>query len=208
MSDFTAKKDNEIMFPEKKGVDYSKLQLTPEGEYSITKRQDGQKILKHMLDVTGTSELSVTDLTGNVGGDTILFALNFDHVDSIEISKENFDVLKHNVREYKLKNVTLHHGDSTKVFRWQTDILYIDAPWGGPDYKTKKKLDLYLGKERVDKFVGLILQQEWAPEYIFLKVPRNYNFARLDFPGITKYKFPIRGYFLVYLEKNGLSETE
>lgn len=192
------------IFPEKKGVVYSKLQLTPEGEYSITKRQDGQKILKYILDVTGTTELSVTDLTGNVGGDTILFALNFDHVDSIEISKENFDVLKHNVREYKLKNVTLHHGDSTKVYRWQTDILYIDAPWGGPDYKTKKKLDLYLGKERLDTFVKLILEQEWAPTYIFLKLPRNYNFSRLDLPGIKKHKYPIRGYFLVYLEKNGL----
>lgn len=192
------------IFPEKKGVVYSKLQLTPEGEYSITKRQDGQKILKYILDVTGTTELTVTDLTGNVGGDTILFALNFDHVDSIEISKENFDVLKHNVREYKLKNVTLHHGDSTKVYRWQTDILYIDAPWGGPDYKTKKKLDLYLGKERLDTFVKLILEQEWAPTYIFLKLPRNYNFSRLDLPGIKKHKYPIRGYFLVYLEKNGL----
>ena len=43
------------MFPEKKGVDYSKLILTPEGEYSITKRKDGQKILKHILDITGNN---------------------------------------------------------------------------------------------------------------------------------------------------------
>lgn len=202
MSDFTNERYNEIMFPEKKGVDYSKLILTPEGEYSITKRHDGQKILKYILDIVKTPHLTVTDLTGNVGGDTILFALNFEHVDSIEITKENFDALKHNVREYKLKNVTLHHGDSTKLFRWYTDILYIDAPWGGPEYKTKKKLDLYLGKERLDLFVELILQQEWTPKYVFLKLPRNYNFSRLDFEGIKKYKFPIRGYFLVYLEKN------
>jgi hypothetical protein len=208
MSDFPIDRHNEIMFPEKEGVDYSKLVLTPEGEYSITKRQDGQKILKHMLDTTGTPQLTVTDLTGNVGGDTILFALNFDHVDSIEISKENYDALRHNVREYKLKNVTLHHGDSTKVFRWQTDILYIDAPWGGPDYKTKKKLDLYLGKERMDLFLKLVLQQKWAPKYVFLKLPRNYNFARLDYPGIKKHKFAIRGYFLVSLEKNGLSDEK
>jgi hypothetical protein len=104
--------------------------------------------------------------------------------------------------------VTLHHGDSTKVFRWQTDILYIDAPWGGPDYKTKKKLDLYLGKERMDLFLKLVLQQKWAPKYVFLKLPRNYNFGRLDFPGIKKQKFAIRGYFLVSLEKNGLSDEK
>ena len=89
MSDFTAQRYNEIMFPEKKGVNYSNLILTDEGRYSITKRKDGQKILKHILNITGTNELEVTDLTGNVGGDTILFGLNFDRVDSIELSKEN-----------------------------------------------------------------------------------------------------------------------
>jgi len=202
MSDFTAEKHNEIMFPEKKGVDYSKLLLTPEGEYSITKRKDGQRILKHILDIVGTRKLEVTDLTGNVGGDTILFALNFDRVDSIEISKENFDVLQHNVREYKLKNVALYHGDSLKIFRWQTDILYVDPPWGGPEYKEKENLDLYLGKERLDIFLKLILQQDWAPTYVFLKLPKNYNFSRLEFPGIKVKKFSIRSYFLVYLDKN------
>jgi len=200
MSDFTDEKHNEIMFPEKKGVEYSNLLLTPEGEYSITKREDGQKILKYILDIVGTTHLEITDLTGNVGGDTILFALNFDRVDSIEISKENYEALKHNVKEYKLKNVKLHFGDSTKIFRWQTDILYIDAPWGGPGYKTKKNIDLYLGKERLDLFLELILKQEWSPKYVFLKLPKNYNFDRLNFPDVNVYKFRIRGYFLVYLQ--------
>jgi len=203
MSDFIIKKHKEIMFPEKKGVNYDNLKLTEEGEYSITKRADGQLILKHMLDIVDLpKEKHVTDLTGNVGGDTILFALNFESVDSIELKKDNYDVLKHNVDEYELDNVVLHHGDSTKIFRWQTDILYVDAPWGGPEYKKKKKMDLYLGKERLDKFLDLILMQDWRPEYVFLKLPRNYNFDRLDkLPNIfKKEKFPIRGYFLVSLE--------
>ena len=202
MSDFPNKRYNEVMFPEKKGVDYSKLLLTPEGEYSITKRKDGQKILKHILDITGSPHLEVTDLTGNVGGDTILFGLNFDRVDSIEISQENFDALKHNVKQYKLKNIALYYGDSTKIYRWQTDILYVDPPWGGPSYKEKENIDLYLGDERIDLFLKLILQQDWAPTYTFLKLPPNYNFSRLEFSGITVKKFPIRKYFLVYLEKN------
>ena len=200
MSDFTAEKYNEIMFPEKKGVNYSKLILTPEGEYSITKRKDGQKILKHILNITETTELEVTDLTGNVGGDTILFALNFNRVDSIELSKENYEALEHNVKEYKLKNVVLYQGDSTKIYRWQTDILYIDPPWGGPDYKEKENLDLFLGKERIDIFLKLILIQDWCPLYIFLKLPKNYNFSRLEFPSVKLHKFPIRSFFLVYLE--------
>lgn len=188
------------MFPEKKGVDYSKLILTAEGEYSITKRKDGQKILKHILDITGTRHLDVTDLTGNVGGDTILFALNFDRVDSIEINKENFDALKNNVKEYDLKNVKLYHGDSTKLYRWETDILYLDPPWGGPSYKEQTKLDLFLGKERIDLFLEKIFMQDWKPRYTFLKLPSNYNWERFEIPGIKIHKFPIRKYFLVYLE--------
>lgn len=181
-------------FPRKSGVDYTKLKLTPEGEYSITKRKDGETLLKHMRSVLKTTkDKHITDLTGNVGGDTILFGLNFKKVDSIEINPENFDVLKNNVDVFDLKNVKLHQGDSTKVFDWNTDVLYIDAPWGGPDYKEKKELDLYLGDKRVDEFVKEIKDKA---KYIFMKVPRNYKFDR--FENIEKFK--IRGYYLILVK--------
>ena len=193
----------DVMFPEKAGVDYTALKMTPEGEYSITKRADGKKLLQKMISVIGsTKRKHITDLTGNVGGDTILFGLNFGHTDSIEINKENYDVLAHNVATYKLKNVTLHYGDSTKLYRWKTDVLYLDPPWGGPDYKEKEHMDLYLGKERVDEFLGSILDQKWRPRFVFMKLPRNYNFDRLtELPNILKiHKFQIRGFFLIGLE--------
>jgi 16S rRNA G966 N2-methylase RsmD len=191
------------VFPEKVGVDYSALMMTPEGEYSITKRADGKKLLQKIVSVVGsTKRKHITDLTGNVGGDTIMFSLNFGHVEAIEIDKDNFEALKNNVKVFKLKNVTLHQGDATKLFRWKTDILYVDPPWGGPDYKEKQNLDLYLGKERIDEFISLILQQEWRPHYVFIKLPRNYAFERLrNLPNVVKeHKFAIRGFFLVGLE--------
>jgi len=137
------------LFPDKKNIDFSKLKLTEEGKYSITKKQDSQQILKHIceiIDPLKPSELELTDLTGNVGGDTINFGLHFKLVHSIEMSDENFEVLKNNVKVYDLKNIRLYHGNSLKIYNWKTDILYIDAPWGGPDYKLieMNKLDLYL----------------------------------------------------------------
>jgi hypothetical protein len=146
-----------------------------------------------------TKRKTITDLTGNVGGDTILFGLNFLHVDSIELDKQNFEALKHNVETFQLKNVTLHQGDSTKLFNWKTDVLYLDPPWGGPSYKEQEKLDLYLGDVRVDMFLEKILQEEWRPRFIFMKLPRNYNFDRLEeLPNIKKIiKFRIRGFYLV-----------
>lgn len=189
----------ETMFPEKQGVDYSALRMTPEGEYSITRRADGKKLLQKMISVVGPAKSKhITDLTGNVGGDTILFGLHFGFVDSIELDEENFEALKNNVKTFKLKNVNVYHGDSTRLFRWKTDVVYIDPPWGGPDYKEKKNLDLFLGDERLDIFLDTVLEQEWRPNYIFMKLPRNYNFERLAMlPNVQEvYKFPIRGFFL------------
>ena len=190
----------EEMFPKKKGVEYGTLHMTPEGEYSITRRKDGEKLLEHMKTVIGsTKRKTITDLTGNVGGDTILFGLNFLHVDSIELDKQNFEALKHNVETFQLKNVTLHHGDSTKLFNWKTDVLYLDPPWGGPSYKEQENLDLYLGDVRVDTFLERILEEEWKPRFIFMKLPRNYNFERLEsLPNIKNIiKFRIRGFYLI-----------
>jgi len=200
---FKSTRKLDTMFPEKEGVDYEKLKLTPEGEYSITRRADGHKLLQKIVSIVGSPKNKhITDLTGNVGGDTILFGLNFKKVDSIEYNEDNFAALKHNVREYDLKNVKLHFGDSTKLYDWYTDVLYIDPPWGGPDYKEKTNMDLFLGDIRIDEFIEEILEESWKPKYIFLKLPRNYNFNRLsDLEQVKKYhKFTIRSFNLVCLE--------
>jgi predicted RNA methylase len=189
----------DTMFPEKKGVDYTKLKITQEGEYSMTRRQDSKKIIQKMLTLIGNTNKHITDLTGNVGGDTIMFGLHFKSVDSIEYNQENFEALKNNVEVYGLKNVKLHFGDSTRIYNWHTDVLFIDPPWGGPDYKEKENLDLYLGDVRVDMFVNHVMEQSWKPLYIFLKLPRNYNFERFSLiPKI--HKFAIRNYTLVGIE--------
>ena len=189
------------MFPKKAGVDYDKLQMTEEGEYSITKRRDGEKLIQIMKDtVKNLKAKTITDMTGNVGGDTILFGLHFKHVDSYELKAENFEALKNNVEVFKLKNVELYHGDSVKsIPDIETNVVYIDAPWGGPEYKEKKDLDLFLGKKRVDELVKVILEDS---DYLFLKVPANYNFSRLDSLGLKWEKHKIRGFYVVCLFAN------
>jgi hypothetical protein len=191
------------LFPKKNGIDYSKLKMTPEGLYSITRQKDGIVILKHMKSILKSfQDKSITDLTGNVGGDTILFGLNFKSVDSIEINPENYEALENNVKVYDLNNVKLHLGDSTKLYNWDTDVLYMDAPWGGPDYKKQKSVDLYLGDLSIDLFIKEICNRSNRPKYIFLKVPGNYKFEnifKLNKSNNIKYikKFNIRSYNLI-----------
>jgi predicted RNA methylase len=190
----------EDVFPLKEHIDFTKLKLTAEGEYSVTRRRDADRIINIIKQVVGDLKTkTITDATGCVGGDTIHFGLNFGHVETIEVKKENYDVLLNNVGVYGLTNVTFHNNDATEIFNWKTDVLYIDPPWGGPQYRDKKDLDLYMSTKRLDQWLEEILLRKNRPSYIFLKLPENYNFRRFNFLSnvdcIRPYR--IRKYILV-----------
>ena len=192
----------EDVFSHKEGVDYSRLLLTPEGFYSITRRRDGQKLigfLRQMIPDIGKK--TITDATACVGGDTMLFSLWFKKVESIEWKRDNLTVLRNNVDVFGATNVVIHEGDATRVFDWRTNVLYIDPPWGGPNYLARNNIDLWVGSSRVDNWVEEVLKRNDRPEYIVLKLPRNYNFTRLTFqPNVDETHFyHIRNFVIVLL---------
>lgn len=190
------------VFPLQEGIDYKKLKLTEEGQYSVTRRRDADRIisiLKSILKDTKTK--TITDATGCVGGDTIHFGINFKQVDTIEINLKNLEALENNVSVYELKNVSFHHGDSTLIFDWKTDVLYIDPPWGGPNYKDIPNLDLYMSSKRIDEWLEEILLRKNRPGHIVLKLPQNFNFVRFNFLSNVETIKPyrIRSYVLVVI---------
>lgn len=192
----------EDLFPRKEGLDYAKLKITDEGLYSITRWRDADKIMNVLRYVLkNINNMTITDATACIGGDTLNFASSFEHVHSIEVSDDNFNVLTNNVNIYGFKNVTLYHGDSTQIFNWNTDVLYIDPPWGGKDYKKHKNLDLKLSSKRLDVWLEGVLSRKNRPQYVVLKLPVNYNFNRLNFlinvDNIRPYR--IRSYVLVII---------
>jgi predicted RNA methylase len=192
----------EDLFPQKEGIDYSRLKITEEGSYSITRRRDAERIM-NILNATfkNIKELTITDVTACIGGDTLNFALRFKHVHSIELNGENFEALTNNVKVYGCNNVTLYHADSVKLFNWNTNVLYLDPPWGGKDYRQHKDLDVYMSDKRLDEWLEEILFRKNRPQYIVLKLPSNYNFKRFNFlvnvDNINPYQ--IRSYVLVII---------
>jgi len=190
----------EDIFPQKEDVNYSLLRLTQEGMYSVTKRKDGEQIIQIMKSVFRTlDDKTITDATACVGGDTINFALHFKQVESIEYNKYNFEVLKNNIEVFGLHNVKLHYGDCIDVYRWASDVLYIDPPWGGPEYKTLDHVDLFLGYTRLDDWLEEVLSGPYRPMAVFLKVPNNYNSISLQFLsnviGVRSYR--VRTYCII-----------
>jgi hypothetical protein len=190
----------EDIFPRRENVDYTKLKVTEEGVYSITRKRDSERIMSIIrYTVKDVDKKVITDATGCIGGDTIQFGLSFKHVHSIELKKNNFDVLTGNVNVFDLKNVTTYNGDCVKLFTWNTDVLYVDPPWGGPDYKSKVNMDLSIGSVRIDTWLDTILIRRNRPSFIFLKLPHNYNFKRLNllFNVDMIRPFRIRNYVLI-----------
>jgi hypothetical protein len=191
----------EDMFP-RGSVDYSRLHVTDEGSYSITRRRDAEYIIQIIKTTVPDCETkSITDATGCIGGDTLNFAGVFREVHSIELNADNFKALKNNVEIYGFTNIQLYHGDCTELYKWASDVLYIDPPWGGPNYRTIENLNLYLGKIRLDVWLEDILSGPYRPSFVFLKVPLNYNIKPLQFliniRGIRTFR--IRTYNLICL---------
>jgi hypothetical protein len=197
------------LFPYKKGVDMRDVALTEEGAYSYTKRADGEKTIEFFRTHMGSlKKYTILDGTANVGSDTILFGLNFKDVHGIEYNPENFKALMHNVGLYGLRNTHIHLGDTTKLYnKWCTDILYLDPPWGGPEYKEATELDLYLGEERVDEFLRMKIlgpRRRCYPRWIALKLPANYAWSRLfNMPHVTEcHCLAVRGYRILLMKTN------
>ena len=193
----------EDLFPSYEGLRPELLNITDEGRYSITRPRDSEQILK-IIDssVEDIDKKMITDATACVGGDTINFARHFKKVIAIEMNEQNYIALQKNTRVYSLENVDVLWGDSTILFNWYTDVLYIDPPWGGPKYKNHRNLVFYLSNVRLDKWIEHIVQRKNRPRHIFLKLPSNYNFSTLLFlPNVLNVKYhSIRKFILVEMQ--------
>ena len=166
------------IFPDYDNVDKSKLELTDESIYSVSKINGANFTIEKIIDYLKSNNITITDGTANVGSDTIMFGLNFEKVNSVEIDDATYKALKNNVEQYKLKNINVVKGDiNNEINNLEQDVIYLDAPWGGRDYTKFDKLKLYLGNKEILDFV---LEHNKKAKLFVLKVPYNYDFEYLE----------------------------
>uniref|UniRef100_A0A6C0BIR1 Trimethylguanosine synthase n=1 Tax=viral metagenome TaxID=1070528 RepID=A0A6C0BIR1_9ZZZZ len=122
----------------------------------------------------------ITDATSHVGGNTLSFHLSgFKTVHSVEIDPQICQMLIHNLQTYHLPTEHVHYGDYVAICRdLRQDVVFLDPPWGGPDYINNPCLDLYLGTTNIVEVCADLMSQHRA-SLIVLKVPINYNFSCL-----------------------------
>ena len=125
----------------------------------------------------------IIDCTGCVGGDTIALATAFKSakIISIEIDKERCSILQNNIDVYELKNVNVIHNCCIDYIKKSdmSDVVYIDPPWGGDNYKKSENIKLFIGDMTIEDFTIGIFNGMFLigiPKLLVIKLPKNYDY--------------------------------
>ena len=192
-------------FPDKKGVDKKKLLISNVGRFSVSFPKDAKKTAEIIKSYLGKN-ITITDGTANNGGNTIAFSHMFKKVNSIEIDEKEYQILQNNIKEYKLKNVTTYNDDFVdKINTLKQDVIFLDPPWGGRNYKSKRNLKLFLGRKSLLHVTNDLIDK---CEMIVCKVPFNYDFTSLfKYSKFTKniHVYSFEKYAILILHKKKLT---
>lgn len=161
-------------FPKFKKVNPSLLKITNVGLYSIATPYISKSICNYILKYLHTTKITITDALGNVGGMTLMFAHIFNKINVCEIIPLNCKVLSNNLSVYGLLHkVNIICGDYfDHMLKLKQDVIFLDPPWGGYDYKKVAELSLCLNNINIACIHKLLKYTK----YIFLLVPSNFNF--------------------------------
>jgi len=159
-----------------------KLQITDKGLYSISKHYDARwisdiiiKFLKN--ENIDCSNENIIDSTAGIGGNTINFCKYFNFVYAIEINDVHFNVLNNNLHALSLKNVKTYMDNFLNLLDDINDsnIFFLDPPWGGKSYKNFKYFNLKIGKYTIYNIINMLFDKNI--KYVFLKAPTNLNLS-------------------------------
>jgi 16S rRNA G966 N2-methylase RsmD len=142
-----------------------------------------EKISKIILNHTRTNKIIITDCTSGCGGDTLSFLNKFKKVYSIEKNIIRFSYLLNNIKAYNFtKNSRLYCGNFLDLIKTinDHDVLYLDPPWGGKDYKKIRNLKLSINNIPLENILeDFINNAKKIPNFIIVKLPNNYDLKYL-----------------------------
>lgn len=165
------------MFPKKNKIDYTKLQLSNIGIYSIFYPNSADELSKIIRGYVDNKKATITDANANMGGATIAFAKYFDKVNAVEIVKLHCDILETNLRVYDIKDkVDIHCIDYLDIGeKLQQDVIFFDPPWGGKSYKNQMLMNMYLDSIPINSIIKELVKNN----IIAIRVPFNYDFKKI-----------------------------
>jgi 16S rRNA G966 N2-methylase RsmD len=150
----------------------TRLKLDEESLYSTTDQMTAEKITKDILRFVPRTS-SITDATACIGGTALAFSKEFAYVNAIELNDVRFKYLVHNLHELHAVNVNCIRGDSLEeCTKLDQQVIFIDPPWGGPEYKNKTRVSLSMCNVSLSSICHTLYNHT---AYIVIKVPTNFD---------------------------------
>ena len=158
-----------------------KILIDTVGKYSIS-LPDKSKVITNLISKQfNSTDITITDAMACIGGDTLTFSQTFKNVNAIEMDLERYNYLVHNMEVFECKNITFYNKNYLEIFKeLKQDVIYLDPPWGGPDYKIKKNIKIKIGDKKLEEICDEIIQNKLC-KLLVLKLPFNYDLAELKF---------------------------
>ena len=153
----------------------NQIKLDDEALYSVTDQQTADKITSELLKFVPATSI-VTDGTACIGGNTFSLTRSYNFVNAVELDPVKYKYLKHNMTLLGVDNIACYKGDIIDyVSNLEQTLLFLDPPWGGPDYKSKDSVELSLSGFPLEEIC-----KRFAPytTYIAIKTPTNFNIER------------------------------
>ena len=148
------------------------LQYDEEALYSATDQYTADKITQELLRFFPANSL-ITDGTACIGGNTFSLAQSFHHVNAVEMDATKYEFLKNNMKVLGVNNVATYHSDILNILSsLDQSLLFLDPPWGGPNYKSKDTVPLFLSRVPLEDACREFVR--YTP-YIALKTPVNFD---------------------------------
>jgi hypothetical protein len=166
-----------LMFPDVEDSKRRELLFDRECLFSVTDSEAAAYTAQLAKGIVPAARI-VVDATGCGGGNTIGFSKFFSQVISVEMNSKRAQFISNNVRVLGCENVEVVNGDYVELMsQLIQDIVFIDAPWGGREYKRSETIMLELsGVTLVDISIRLLD----SCSLLILKVPFNFDFKSLE----------------------------
>jgi predicted RNA methylase len=155
----------------------AKLRFTDVALYSTTPYEQAIYTANILLSYYTPEELkekTITDASACIGGNTWAFAEKAKHCNAIEISKLHADILTDNMKWLGYNNITTYQKNYIAIANeLKQDILFLDPPWGGVNYRNEPNLTYQYNDKQTTLSQLLNGYLSYSCELVLLKIPTN-----------------------------------
>lgn len=150
-----------------------RMQMDVTGLYSLTVRLVAMDIAMQLKGDT------VLDAFCGLGGNAIAFALAGKRVVACELDQARLEMAKANAEMAGVSDrITFVLGDAVaEIDRSSSDAIFLDPPWGGPQYSKIDKFKLAFFCPDGEQLLRAALSRS---TYVAFKLPSNFDFSELE----------------------------